>query len=233
MIISANLKANLNRAKALSYLKTLDGFLKENDIKTQIFTFLPSSSLQDQEKFSKLNIGVQNAYPALNGAYTGELCLEQIKEFNIKSILLGHSERRTLLKEDNELIKAKFDFYAKENFDIFLCIGEPLSVKEKGEEATFNYLKEQLKDLDLNYAKLKIAYEPIWAIGTGKSASLKEIENTHKKLKSLCEKDIIYGGSVNAKNAKDILKIEEVNGALIGGFALNVEEFSKLIKENV
>ncbi len=128
-------------------------------------------------------IGVQNAYPDIKGAFTGEIGLEQLEEFDIKTILIGHSERREILNESQEFISRKFNFFKEQGFEIIYCIGEPLNVREEGESAVLDYLISQFDGIDLDYSKLIVAYEPIWAIGTGRSASIEEITNIHNRLK--------------------------------------------------
>ena len=175
-------------------------------------------------------IGAQNAYPAQNGAYTGEIGLEQLNEFNIKRVLIGHSERRHILNESQEFIAKKFDFYKNEGFEIFYCIGEPLEVRKKGLDEVVKYLKSQLIGIDLDYDKLIIAYEPVWAIGTGVSASNEEIKETHAEIRKFTKRPLLYGGSVKLHNIKEILNIPNVDGVLVGSASLDVEVFKKMIE---
>jgi triosephosphate isomerase len=109
------------------------------------------------------------------------------------------------------------------------CIGEPLEVRQKGLEAVIEYLKNQFAGIDLDYEKLIIAYEPVWAIGTGVSASLEQIEETHKALREITNKPILYGGSVKLNNIAEICKIENVDGCLIGTASWDIENFIKMI----
>jgi len=222
MIVAANFKTNKTRKETLEYLKKLDE-VDFGNIKVAVFP--PASAL-----FERSYLGVQNAYPTINGAFTGEIGLEQIQEYNIKKILIGHSERRHILKESQEFIADKFNFFKAHSFEIFYCIGEPLEVRKKGLNEVIEYLKKQLIGIDLNYEKLIIAYEPVWAIGTGVSASLEEIKQTHKEIRKITDKPILYGGSVKPENIKEIISLPNVNGALIGSASLKVENFIKMIE---
>jgi len=222
MIVAANFKTNKTRKETLQYLKILDGIDFSN---VKVAVFPPSTAL-----FERDYIGAQNAYPTLNGAFTGEIGLEQLNEFNIKKILIGHSERRHILGESQEFIAQKFEFFKKEGFEIYYCIGEPLEIRKKGIDAVIEYLKSQFEDIDLEYEKLIVAYEPVWAIGTGVSASIDEIRQTHAKIRKFISKPILYGGSVKPENIKDIISIENVDGVLVGSASLDVNKFISMIE---
>jgi triosephosphate isomerase len=222
MIVAANFKTNKTRKETLEYLKKLDE-VDFGNVKVAVFP--PASAL-----FEKSYLGVQNAYPAINGAFTGEIGLEQIQEFGIDKILIGHSERRHILKESQKFIVEKFNFFKENGFEIYYCIGEPLEIRKKGINEVIKYLKKQLIGIDLNYEKLIIAYEPVWAIGTGVSASLEEIKLTHEEIRKLTDKPILYGGSVKPENIKEIISLPNVDGVLIGSASLKVENFIKMIE---
>jgi len=222
MIIAANFKTNKTRKETINYLDKL----KKIDLKNiTVRIFPPSTALVEDEL-----IGAQNAYPTINGAFTGEIGLEQLNEFNINKILIGHSERRLILNESQEFITKKFDFFKKHNFEIIYCIGETLDIRKKGIDEVIEYLKKELKAIDLDYEKLIIAYEPVWAIGTGVSASKDEIKEIHKKIKSITNKPLLYGGSVKVDNIKEILEIKNVDGVLVGSGSLNIDNFIKMIE---
>ena len=222
LIVAANFKMHKTRSETKKYLEELKK-IKFNGVKVAVFP--PATAL-----FEDKVLGAQNAYPAINGAYTGEIGLEQLNEFNIKRILIGHSERRHILNESQEFIAKKFNFYKEQNFEIFYCIGEPLEVRKKGLEAVVEYLKAQLEGIDTEYEKLIIAYEPVWAIGTGVSASVEEIRDTHREIRKFTKRPILYGGSVKLNNIKEILNIENVDGVLVGSASLDVEIFKKMIE---
>ncbi|MDY0194709.1 MAG: triose-phosphate isomerase [Sulfurovaceae bacterium] len=226
MIFAANFKTNHTRASTLAYLEQLEHQISDNQ-SDKFYLFPPSTALSSHR--GKITIGAQNAYPAINGAFTGEIGLEQLDEFDIKTILIGHSERRQLLRESGEDISKKFEFYKSQNFEIIYCIGEPLEVREQGDDTVLDYLAEQFNGIDTNYDKLIIAYEPIWAIGTGKSATNHEIAATHQALRALSSKPLLYGGSVNATNIKEISSIKNVDGVLVGSASLDAVNFAALI----
>ena len=136
--------------------------------------------------------GAQNAYAVESGAFTGEVGLEQLKEFGITTVLLGHSERRHILGESQEEIAAKFAYFQSLGFQIVYCIGEKLETREEGEEALMNYIDTQLVGIDMEYEKLVIAYEPVWAIGTGLVPSSEEILLRFTKLYALKHLSLFY-----------------------------------------
>jgi len=222
MIVAANFKTNKTRKETVEYLKELKEI---NFGKVKVALFPPFTALIEDEL-----IGAQNAYPAINGAYTGEVGLEQLNEFNIKRILIGHSERRHILKESQEFIAKKFKFFKEHNFEIFYCIGEPLEIRKKGLNEVIEYLKNQMVGIDMNYEKLIVAYEPVWAIGTGVSATNKEIEQTHAEIRKFTKRPILYGGSVKLNNIKEIVSIENVDGVLVGSASLDVNVFKEMIE---
>ncbi len=180
--------------------------------------------------FKHFHIGAQNAYFAQNGGFTGEIGLSQLQEFNINRLIIGHSERRTLFGENQDFINKKFRFYAEAGFEIYYCIGEPLSMRQKGKNALKDFLGTQLDGIDITYPKLIIAYEPIWAIGTGESATLEQIESTHSMLATFTSAPLLYGGSVNPTNAREILCTPYVNGVLVGSASLNIQSFTDIIR---
>ncbi|NPA51019.1 MAG: triose-phosphate isomerase [Epsilonproteobacteria bacterium] len=231
MIFAANFKMNHTRSSTVSYLKELKGLLATLDIQdSKIFIFPPATALiEDRE----LLIGAQNAFFAQNGAYTGEIGLEQLREFNINTLLIGHSERREILKESQEFIAKKYQFFSKHNFNIIYCIGEPLEVRKKGKEALEEFLLKEFEGIDLEYKNLIVAYEPIWAIGTGVSAKIEDIKEVADILKKYFDAPLLYGGSVKSSNIKDIMKIDKIDGVLVGSASLKADEFFKIIKGGI
>ncbi len=222
MIFAANLKCNHARSSFKLYANILNQYLKaKND---DIIVFPPSIAFLENE----LNFiqGAQNFYPCINGAFTGELGKEHLDEFGIKCVLIGHSERRAL--GDENLIKAKFDFAKEHAYKIVFCIGEDLELKNSNQ--TLDFLKKQLEVIDLDYKNLIIAYEPIYSIGSGVSAKKEDIAKVLEFVSSLTQAPLLYGGSVNEDNIKDILNIKHCSGVLVGSAALKAENFIKLIK---
>jgi len=227
MIYAANFKTNHTRAMTRSYLEALKIALDAKNANDRVFVFPPATALDCFE--GNFTVGVQNAYPARNGAFTGEIGLEQLEEFGIETILIGHSERREHMKEDQQTVAEKYAYFMAQGFEIIYCIGEPLEVREEGEEAVISYLVSQFEGIDLSYEKLIVAYEPIWAIGTGRSATTEEISSTHKALKEHFDRPLLYGGSVKPANIKEIIGIDGVDGVLVGSASLDVESFSEMI----
>lgn len=223
MIIAANFKTNLTRASTLKYLEQLETFIDKNSIKQEVLVFPATSSLVSHN--GSVMIGAQNAYFTTNGAFTGEIGYEHLQEFNIKTILIGHSERRHILGETQETIVKKFNFYKDLGFKIVYCVGEPLNIRESGNDTMMEYLSKQYEGIDTAYENLIIAYEPVWAIGSGLTPTTSDIEAVHKELKTKSSAPLLYGGSVKVSNAKEILDLKNVDGILVGGASLYVEHF--------
>ena len=227
MILAANLKTNLTRAGTNNYIKGLEKFLNQSKPTQEVFVFPASSSF---DTFSTTaTIGAQNAYPVQNGAFTGEIGLDHLEEFAIKTILIGHSERRHVIGETQESLIKKFDFYKNQGFKIIYCIGEPLEIRKSSHENMMEYLSAQYVGIDTEYKDLIIAYEPVWAIGTGLTPTLEEIDFIHKELKKKSPAPLLYGGSVKVNNAKEVLSLENVDGILVGSAALDVDDFCSMI----
>lgn len=214
MILAANLKTNHTRQSVRHWLGDVESFMGREEITDTVAVFPPATALTAW--CGKVAVGAQNAYPVANGSFTGEIGLDQLDEFGCKTILIGHSERRHVLGESNGLIRRKYDFFKEKGFTVYFCIGEPLAVKEQGFDAVMDYVKEQLVGIDTGYANLILAYEPVWAIGTGLTAEPSDIEKVHGAIKALCDKPLLYGGSVKPANAGAILKTPGVDGLLIG-----------------
>ncbi len=227
MIYAGNFKTNHTRSSTIDYIKELNFGLKDKKEEDKVYIFPPLTAIDFYR--GDFTLGVQNAYPIENGAVTGEVGVAQLEEFNINTILIGHSERRELLNETQEFVSSKFNFFKDRGFEIIYCIGEPLEIREKGQEAVTEYLKEQFIGIDINYSNFMVAYEPIWAIGTGRSATVEEITTTHNELKKLVNRPILYGGSVKEANIAEISSINSVDGVLVGGASLNTDSFLKLI----
>ncbi len=227
MLIAANFKTNMTRRQTAEYYRAVSSYIVENSISSEAMIFPPATALDSFE--GDIRVGAQNAYAVENGAFTGEIGLDQLDEFGIKTILIGHSERRHILGESQELIVQKFNYFKEQGFTIVYCIGEPLEVREEGSEALMNYLDDQLEGIDLDYADLIIAYEPVWAIGTGLTPSADEVELIHTALRQKIESPILYGGSVKTANAEELLALDNVDGALIGSGALNVDDYCTIL----
>ena len=228
MIYAANFKTNHTRKSTANYVDDLNEKLRAKKPEDKVYIFPPATALDSFE--GHLTIGTQNAYPAQNGAFTGEIGLEQLDEFDIKTILIGHSERREHMRESQEIVAEKFSFFQEQDFEIIYCIGEPLHIREKGFEAVMQYLLVQFEGIDIGYENIIVAYEPIWAIGTGRSATVEEISTTHRALKkAINDKPLLYGGSAKPANIKEIISIAGVDGVLVGSASLDADSFSEMV----
>jgi triosephosphate isomerase len=228
MIYAANFKTNHTRKSTENYIIELSEKIRAKNPEDKVYIFPSSTALDAYE--GDFTIGTQNAYPAHNGAYTGEIGVEQLDEFGIKTILIGHSERREHMGESQEKVAAKFAFFQEQGFEIIYCLGEPLNIREKGFESVMQYLLAQFDGIDIMYENLIIAYEPIWAIGTGRSATVEEISTTHRALKkAINDKPLLYGGSAKPANIKEIISIAGVDGVLVGSASLDAGSFSEMV----
>jgi len=183
---------------------------------------------------SPIKLGSQEIDSTNSGALTGGINAQMLKDFSTEYVLIGHSEQRDHLNEDNITLRFKLDSAKQNGISAIFCIGEPAEVKLAGN--TENFLSEQLEILtpdDLDF--ITIAYEPIWAIGTGLNADKKYIESIHQFIKTYLNKlnkekniSVVYGGSVKLENCEDILSCNNVDGLLIGGASLDPDTFSKI-----
>jgi len=231
VIYAANFKMNHTRVSTTNYILELEELISSKSVLSEddrVFLFPPATALVPSSK--NITVGAQNGYPAQKGAFTGEIGLSQLEEFEIDTILIGHSERRELLGESQDVVAKKFEFFKESGFEIIYCIGEPLEIREKGKEAVFEYLWSQFEGIDIEYERLIVAYEPIWAIGTGKSATAEDIDEVHKELKNKISAPILYGGSVNSKNIASLKALDSVDGVLVGSASLEVESFFGLME---
>jgi triosephosphate isomerase (TIM) len=192
---------------------------------------------------SRISIGAQNLSEHESGAYTGEVSAAMLKSIGVPYVIVGHSERRQYFGEDGKLLARKVDIALKHGLTPIFCCGEPLEVREKNEHEKLvtRQVEESLFHLDATgIQKVVIAYEPVWAIGTGKTASAQQAQDMHavirKHLAGKYGKDvadkisILYGGSVNAANAKELFACADVDGGLVGGASLKSREFTEVIK---
>ncbi len=228
MIYAANFKTNHTRQSTREYLGKLQLQLFKKSLNDKVYIFPPLTALDDYQS-SDFTIGAQNAYPVESGAFTGEIGLEQLLEFNINTILIGHSERRDILGESQEQVAKKFAFFKEQGFEIIYCIGESLEIREQGINAVMKHLLSQFEGIDTTYKNFLVAYEPIWAIGTGRTASVAEITETHNALKEVVNRPLLYGGSVKGANIAEISAIENVDGVLVGGASLKTDTFLELV----
>ncbi|MDE7196274.1 MAG: triose-phosphate isomerase [Helicobacter sp.] len=229
MIIAANFKMHLTPRKLATFAATLRESL---DSRLQILLFPNTACLANLPQ-CPVRWGAQNAYPAQNGAFSGEIGAEVLESLAIQTLLVGHSERRAL-GESQDFCAQKCRFYAELGFMLVYCIGEPHDVRARGRESVRAFLGAQLQGIPLDYPNLIIAYEPIWAIGT-QAAGMEQIEQTHADIRALCAErgatpPLLYGGSVKPNNARAILSLSNVNGVLVGSAALVVSDFVQIMQ---
>lgn len=229
-IIASNFKTNHTRKSTASFVNEVNGFMNKNKIASEVYIFPTATCLDSFDTVSNLSLGAQNAYATASGSFTGEIGTIHLDEFEIKTILIGHSERRHVLGESQEEIAVKYDFYKNLGYKIIYCIGEPLEVKNQGIEQTLEYIYEQFVGIDTNYENLILAYEPVWAIGTGVTATNIDIQNVHNAIKSRIDKPLLYGGSVKVQNVREICQIPNVDGALIGTASWKTEDFIQILE---
>ena len=206
-------------------------------------TFVNLSSVVEVAKESAVEVAAQNMHQAASGAFTGEISGEMLKGIGIESVILGHSERRAYFGEDDALLAEKVNGALKNNLEVIFCFGEEL--EDRKSDNHFNVVESQLKNgvLHLEAAAWKnivLAYEPVWAIGTGETASPEQAQEMHAFIRNLIvdtygaevanEVSILYGGSVKPANATEIFSNPDVDGGLIGGAALNADDFVSLVK---
>lgn len=220
----------------------------EFDKNKEVIIFPPYVSLQlveEELKDTDIKLGAQNLCQYDDGAYTGEVSAKMLKAIGIDSVLVGHSERRTIFSENDQVINTKVKQGLENGLRVVLCLGESEDIREEAKHEEF--VKEQiLRGLDKIEAKvgqLIIAYEPIWAIGTGKTCDPKDAEKMCKFIREqiaslygqeFAEKTrILYGGSVKPENAKELLEKENIDGALVGGASLDSKKFLDIINYEV
>lgn len=241
-IVAGNWKMNLTRSEAKSLFEGVANL--KNDASCDVYQFVPSlfiSDLIDENKSFPM-IGAQNAHPKPNGAFTGEISMHQVKDMGVNAVLVGHSERRQIFRESNEFLKEKVDAAIAEGLTVFFCCGESLEQREDGshEQVVISQLKASLFHLsEKEFEHVVIAYEPVWAIGTGKTASSDQANEMHSAIRSAVagnysvdvakNTSILYGGSCKPSNAEDLFSKEHIDGGLIGGASLKVEDFSGII----
>jgi len=191
-------------------------------------------------KIRKVQIGGQDCHAQINGAFTGDISAKTLKDAGCNYVILGHSERRQYHFESDETVNAKVKTALENNLMPILCIGESLEIRE--ENKYLDFIKKQIDGSipqNIEIENLIIAYEPIWSIGTGKIPSIAQIDEMANFIKDEVEKNknikvknskILYGGSTNSKNAKEIMAVKNISGMLVGGASLKADEFSQMAK---
>jgi triosephosphate isomerase len=200
------------------------------------------SIAQDLLSKSKIEVIAQNMHFSDSGAYTGEVSAQMLKSIGINTVIIGHSERRKYFKETDGELKLKVDMGLSSSMKVIFCIGEEIEDRRNNKhfEVIFNQINNSLFHLkDESWGKIVLAYEPVWAIGTGETASLVQIQEMHSMIrKYIADRystelansiSILYGGSVKPENSQDIFSLEDVDGGLIGGASLSANDFNKII----
>jgi triosephosphate isomerase len=242
-IVAGNWKMNGQLQQVIQLtneLKTLLDFTRD----TQVIVMPPAIYIPQVSEilaYSKIDIGAQNVYPKDFGAYTGEISAPMLKDFNCGYVLVGHSERRHCFHEDENFVAQKFHHVKDHGMIPVLCVGETLSEREKGQ--TEQVIARQLLAVSENdrncFRGCVVAYEPVWAIGTGKTATPEQAQEVHYFIRNLVAEinnsdaerlPLLYGGSVNENNAKALFAMPDVDGGLVGGASLNAKQFVEIVK---
>lgn len=243
-LIAGNWKMNKTNSEAIKFIEELNNVIDEFSVLAYLavpFTCIKDAVAAVTSK--RISIGAQNMNDAQKGAFTGEVASSMLKEVGAKFVILGHSERRQLFHESDGFINKKVLRALKDGIQPILCIGETLQERESNltEKVLESQLTKGLKDVTSESVQnLIIAYEPIWAIGTGKTASSEIAQKAHEFIRDQLMKlfgeeiakinYIIYGGSVNSENISALMQEEDIDGVLVGGASLEVGSFLKIIK---
>lgn len=243
--IMGNWKMNMLPNEAIDYINKLEEKLEKLENikeKLDIALYVPYinifyANLMSQE--TDIIIGAQNMCCQDNGAYTGEISADMLKSVDINTVLIGHSERRHVFNESDMMINRKVIKSQEKDMQAVFCIGETLEENESGktEEVLKNQIETGLKDVDIK--NIIIAYEPVWAIGTGKVCDSDKANEIIKYIKEILKNDygkelpVLYGGSVSPDNAKEILSKEYIDGVLVGGASLDVDKFFEIITAGI
>lgn len=239
-VIAGNWKMNVLPGEALEFVNNLAPIVKDTKNEVIIcvpFTDLFYTLLAVQE--TNIHVGAQNMHWKESGAYTGEISPDMLKCINVEYVIIGHSERRQYFNETDETVNLKVKSALEHGLKPIVCVGESLEQKEAGntEEIITSQVAKALDGLTLDdLSNTIIAYEPIWAIGTGKTATAEDANNSIKairnKIKELFNTDdvtILYGGSVKPENAKELFSMSDIDGGLVGGASIKAETFGKIV----
>lgn len=242
-IIAGNWKMNGQLQQVIQLTTELLELL-DFDTNTQVVVMPPAiyiPQVNDLLAMSAVHVGAQNVYPKNSGAYTGELSAPMLKDFNCRYVLVGHSERRHCFHEDENFVAQKFHHAKEHDIIPVLCVGETLEEREKG--LTEQIIAKQILAVSGHdktcFQNCVVAYEPVWAIGTGKTALPEQAQEVHQFIRRLIAEinsndaerlPLLYGGSVNENNARALFAMPDVDGGLVGGASLNAKQFVEIIK---
>ena len=243
-IVAGNWKMHKNQHETIALLEEI--IAQKPTTTTEIIvapTFVNLAKAVETTNGSEINVAAQNMHQAEGGAFTGEISVGMLTDVGVTTVILGHSERRAYFHETDALIANKVDTALKHNMRVIFCFGEEL--KDRQNNNHFNVVEYQLRDglfhlEKTDWRNIVLAYEPVWAIGTGETASPDQAQEMHKFIRNLVEKvygfdiandlSILYGGSVKPDNAKEIFSKPDVDGGLIGGAALKATDFIAIVK---
>ncbi|KAB1158156.1 triose-phosphate isomerase [Flavobacterium luteum] len=243
-IVAGNWKMNKNTEETEDLLNELiDKLPNDKDVEIIVApTFVNLSSAVNHLEFTNIQVAAQNMHQAESGAFTGEISADMLKSIGVNTVILGHSERRAIFHETDAIISFKVDAALKHDLRVIFCFGEEL--KDRQNKQHFNIVENQLRDglfqIDKSaWENIVLAYEPVWAIGTGETASPEQAQEMHEFIRETVRKafgsdiaedvSILYGGSVKPENAKEIFGKPDVDGGLIGGAALKADDFAAIV----
>ena len=242
-IVAGNWKMNNDQNETQSLLNELKKYNKPEKIRVIVApAFTQLSQSVDLLKDDIITVAAQNMNLAVSGAHTGEISVNMLKGVGVNLVVLGHSERRSLYHENNLTLAGKVNTALEAGMEIIFCFGEQL--EERKSNRHFNVVKEQLSEALFSlsvaaWSQIILAYEPVWAIGTGETASPDQAQEMHAYIRSLIQEhynenlakkvSILYGGSVKPGNAEEIFSMQDVDGGLIGGASLNSDDFMAIV----
>ncbi len=247
-IVAGNWKMNLNRDASLQLIQEIGAEIESHNLPgARVMVFPPfvniASAIEMENRNPKIEVGAQNMHQVNAGAYTGEISASMLLNIGVKTVILGHSERREYFGETDEILKEKVDQAIHNNLEVVFCFGEKLEERQKGNH--FAVVEQQLRKAlfhlsEGDWKQIVLAYEPVWAIGTGMTATPEQAQEMHAFIRktiadgfgpSLAENvSILYGGSVKPNNATEIFGKKDVDGGLIGGASLKAADFAAIIK---
>ena len=243
-IVAGNWKMHKNAEETEDLLNELIDKLP-NDVEAQVIvapTFINLASAVDHLEFTNIAVAAQNMSQFESGAYTGEISADMLKSVGVNIVIIGHSERRAYFHETDFILADKVTTALSHNMTVIFCFGEEL--KDRQNNQHFNIVENQLRDglfhiKDKNWEQIVLAYEPVWAIGTGETASPEQAQEMHRFIRETVRQrfggtiaedvSILYGGSVKPENAKEIFSKPDVDGGLIGGAALKASDFAAIV----
>ncbi len=243
-IIAGNWKMNKTITEGIDLVKNIKNITMDTDVEVVVCTpFIALSNIKKEIEGTKLKLAAQNMHWEDNGAFTGEISPVMLKDLGIDYVIIGHSERRQYFNESNETVNKKIKSAIKYGINPIVCVGETLEEREAGNanDKIKTQIIEGLKDIkEEDMPNIVLAYEPIWAIGTGKTASSKDANDMISFIRNIIKDKygvnisdkvrIQYGGSVKPSNVTDIMNQSDIDGALVGGASLKAEDFIDIVK---